>query len=72
MEGLWPYGVSWFYLYGVGGLIYGLGSYFCVRQNVLDFSQPRERLVWLFATGCLGLFAAVHAVFQFILPYVGS
>ncbi len=72
MESLWPYGISWFYLYGVGGFVYFLGSYFCVRQDVLDFSQPRERQVWCLATGGLALFAAGHALFQFVLPHVGT
>jgi hypothetical protein len=72
MESLWPYGISWFYQYGVGGLVYAIGTYFCVRQNVLDFNQPRERRIYLFATLCLGIFATGHAIFQFVLPFAGS
>ncbi len=72
MESVWPYGISWFYLYGVGGLIYAIGTYFCIRQNALDFTQPHERRIWLFATFCLATFAAGHALFQFVLPFAGS
>lgn len=72
MESIWPYGISWFYLYGVGGAIYAAGTYFCVRQDVLDFEQPREKQVWVFATVCLAIFAAGHALFQFVLPFAGT
>ncbi len=72
MEALWPYGISWIYLYGVGGLVYGVGTYFCVRQNVLDFAQPRERQIWILSTVCLVIFAVAHALFQFVLPFAGA
>ncbi len=30
------YALSWFYLYVVGGLIYGASAYVCVKTGVLD------------------------------------
>lgn len=66
------YAISWFYLYGVGGLLYAAGTYWCVRLGVLDFSEPRERVVYLWATICLAIFAGIHALFQFVLPFAGT
>lgn len=66
------YAISWFYLYGVGGAVYAAGALWCVRMGVLDLSEPRERRVFVVATLCLALFAGVHALFQFVLPFVGD
>lgn len=62
--------LSWFYLYGVGGLIYALGSIACARTGALDFKIPSERRMFLVLTVCLVVFALFHGVFQFVLPFV--
>jgi len=64
------FGISWFYLYGVGGTFYGLGTYLCVRAGTLDFKNKRDRRMYTATTSCLVLFAVVHGLFQFVLPYV--
>ena len=64
------YSISWFYLYGVGGLMYAGGSYLVWRAGVLDFSAPQDRRIYWFTTGCLVLFAVVHALFQFVFPFI--
>lgn len=65
------YSISWFYLYIVGGLMYGAGTFFVARAGVLDFSAPQDRRIYWFTTSCLVLFAGVHALFQFVFPFVG-
>ena len=65
------FALSWFYQYLVGGLIYAGGTLVCVRTGVLDLSDGSERRIWLAATGCLAGYAVVHALFQFVLPFVG-
>lgn len=71
MESLWPYGISWIYLYGVGGATYAAGSVFCVKAGTLDLSDPREKKAFVFATACLVFFAVMHGLFQFVFPFVG-
>ena len=63
--------ISWYYLYGVGGAFYALGSYVCIRSGSLDLSQQQDRTIYAAATGCLVVFAAAHALFQFVLPHGG-
>jgi hypothetical protein len=65
------YKLSWFYLYGVGGAIYALGTYLCTRAGVLDFGDRRERGMFAWATAAMILFAVIHALFQFVFPFVG-
>ncbi|MEM9491659.1 MAG: hypothetical protein AAGC55_21110 [Myxococcota bacterium] len=62
--------LSWIYLYGVGGLIYALGSIVCIRAGVLDLKERGERDIFVAATGCLVIFALAHGLFQFVLPFV--
>lgn len=63
--------VSWFYLYAVGGVIYAGGAYACWRFGALDLSITDERRDFLVVTGFLGGMATLHAVLQFVLPFVG-
>ena len=65
------FALSWIYMYGVGLIIYGAGTFACVRAGVLDFSIPTERRSFIAVSVCFGLFAAVHALFQYVLPFVG-
>lgn len=71
MPDLSMFALSWIYLYGVGGVIYVLGTMACVRTGVLDWKNHDERRMYLATTACLVLFAAIHALFQFVLPFVG-
>jgi len=72
VDSLWPYGISWIYLYGVGGLIYAGGTWLCVHENALDLSEPRERRTYILATTGLCIFALDHALFQYVLPFAGT
>ena len=63
--------ISWFYLYLGGGAIYAAGAYACWRFGSLDLSATHERRDFLLVTGCLVGMAAVHALLQFVLPFVG-
>ena len=63
--------ISWFYLYGVGGTFYALGTWVCAKSGALDFNEKRDRKMYFTVTGCLLLIAAAHALFQFVLPHVG-
>lgn len=64
--------LSWFYMYGVGGLIYALGTIVGIKTGVLDLRIKRDRAVYVYVTVCLALFAAVHVLFQFVLPALSS
>ena len=64
------FALSWFYLYGAGTLIYGGATLLSVRMGVLDFSDPRERRAYWTTTAWVAVFAAAHALFQFVLPFV--
>lgn len=64
--------LSWYYMYGVGGLIYLLGVIAGLKTGVLDLSIKKDRNVFVGMTACLVLFAGVHALFQFVLPASGQ
>ena len=66
------FALSWYYMYGVGGLIYGGGTIAGIKLGVLDLKVTRDRLLFFSMTGCLMLFAGVHALFQFVLPFSGQ
>lgn len=66
------YAFAWLYMYGVGGLIYVLGAIAGIRAGVIDLHDRNERTVFIGITACLVLFAAVHALFQFVLPFGGQ
>jgi hypothetical protein len=63
--------ISWYYLYGVGGAFYALGTYLCLRSGALDLQNAGERRMFVITTACLTLFAVAHALLQFVLPHVG-
>jgi len=65
------YSLSWFYLYGVGGLIYVLGAVACIRTDALDMTNPRDRGIFVKVSVALVVFAGVHALFQWTLPFYG-
>ena len=64
------FSISWIYLYLVGGAIYAIGAIFCLKTKVLDLSVKNDRYIFIGTTACLVVFAAVHAVFQFVLPFM--
>ena len=64
--------LSWYYMYGVGGLIYAIGTVVGFKTGVIDFSIEQDRRIFLGMTACLALFAGVHALFQFVLPVTGQ
>jgi hypothetical protein len=63
--------LSYLYNYGVGGAIYGVGAFICLKHGVLDLKIPRERRIFWSTTGCFGIFAVVHGLFQFVFPHLG-
>lgn len=65
------YSISWVYQYGVGGLVYAGGAIVCIRAGVLDLKDPSERGSFIFATAGLVTFAVIHALFQYVFPFVG-
>lgn len=64
--------LSWYYMYGVGGLIYALGVIIGWKTGVLDLSIKKDRTIFLGLTACFALFAGVHVIFQFVLPASGQ
>ena len=65
------FALSYWYMYGVGSLIYLGGTVLCLRVGALDLQNPRERLAFGIATAGLLVYAGVHALFQFVLPFAG-
>ncbi len=64
------YYLSFFYQYGVGGLIFLVGTVLSVRAGVLDLSVPSERRIYFLLTLFFILVALGHALFQFVFPFV--
>jgi|GEM_PF-2119905 len=61
---------SFVYQYGVGGLIYAIGVWIALKSGILDLQDPKERKIFFWLTVCFLVFAGVHALFQFVFPFL--
>ena len=65
------YEISYFYQYVLGTAIFVAGTVMCIRTGVLDLGDRKERRAWAMATGGLVAYAVIHAVLQFVFPFMG-
>ncbi len=60
---------SFFYQYGIGGAFFGVSTYLAVRSRSIDLRQRSGRRSLTILVGGFLLYAAVHAVSIFLLPW---
>ncbi len=59
---------SFLYQYGIGGIIFGVGTYLSVRSGSIDLSSRSGRRSLALMIGGFTLYALVHAASVFLVP----
>jgi hypothetical protein len=63
--------LSFFYLYGVGGVLFLASLVLLLRRGALDLQTGHGKRILLFLLVGYGAYIAYHAATQFVLPGMG-
>ena len=62
--------LQYWYHYGIGGVVFLIGLWFCFRQGDIGLGTGKKRKNLLLLLGGLLYFALIHAFFQFVAPNI--